>query len=73
MSEGSIASDGRWIPPEGKWWRISLRPVCFAVIVDKTGTVVWAAPVGRWTIGKQWLTVKAHYLRRGGWVDEIEG
>lgn len=48
----------------GKWIRVSLPYATFGLRVEE-GFVVEAAPIARWTIGKDERTVADYYRKKG--------
>ena len=43
---------------------------CFGLIVE-AGRVKQAAPIGAWSIGKDWETVRKWFLKKGGQVVRV--
>jgi hypothetical protein len=67
-----------------QWYRITYKQLCFAVGVHPGGMatepfVQYAAPVGKWMLGKTWITKCGYYdkslsnywLRRGATIGEL--
>lgn len=52
-------------------YRIEYKDLCFAIISEK-GTVITAANVAKWTIGKRSNWVVDWYKSRGGKVIELK-
>ena len=48
--------------------RVDLPSACFGFEVDQDGTITFAAPIARWTLGKRGREVVAYYRKRGGEV-----
>ena len=47
-----------------RWFWVSLPFATFGVCV-RDGTVIDAAPIARWAVGKPWSQVGNYYLRKG--------
>jgi hypothetical protein len=47
-----------------RWWRIDGRYFVAGLRVEG-GTVVEAAPILAWTVGRVWTELRAHFRRRG--------
>ena len=51
-------------------YRIELPYACFGVVVDK-GKIVEAAPIARWTIGKDAKAVFEYFKKTKGKVERL--
>jgi len=61
-------------PPETAWWRVTAPHLCAALEAhEETGKVLQAAPILRWTIGKNIRDVLRWVDRKGYRIELLRG